>query len=75
MLFYTSKALITSRAEDIRVDQLASVQLSFRAIGFQDERRPELADGVQDKAENKQPKSRLQETAGNVANKLRNFGF
>lgn len=46
LLFYTSKAMITSRQEDIRVDSLSNVQLSWRAIGFQDERRPELAEGA-----------------------------
>lgn len=46
LLFYTSKAMITSRQEDIRVDQLASVQLSFRAIGFQDERVPAAANDI-----------------------------
>jgi hypothetical protein len=58
LLFYTDKAMITSRAEDIRVDSLSSVQLSWRAIGFQDERKPELAQGANTKKENKQPKSR-----------------
>lgn len=75
LLFYTDKAMITSRAEDIRVDALSSVQLSWRAIGFQDERKPELAQGVTDQKENKKPQSRLQEQAGSIANKLRNFGF
>jgi hypothetical protein len=41
LIFYTKKAMITSRAEDIKVDDLASVQLSFKAIGFKDERNPE----------------------------------
>lgn len=78
LLFYTSKAMITSRSEDIRVDSLANVQLQWRAIGFQDERKPEIADGAQassQQGENKQPQSRLQQVAGDVANKLRNFGF
>lgn len=78
LLFYTSKAMITSRSEDIRVDQLSNVSLSWKAIGFQDERKPELADGVNtgsSSGENKQPQSRLQQVAGDVANKLRNFGF
>ncbi len=77
LLFYTSKAMITSRAEDIRVDSLANVSLQWRAIGFQDERKPEIADGAQasSQGENKQPQSRLQQVAGDVANKLRNFGF
>lgn len=77
LLFYTSKAMITSRSEDIRVDSLANVQLQWRAIGFQDERKPEIANGAQtsSQGENKQPQSRLQDVASQVANKLRNFGF
>lgn len=43
LLFYTDKAMITSRQEDIKVDSLASVQLSWRAIGFQDERKPDTS--------------------------------
>lgn len=42
LIFFTDKAMITSRVEDIRVDALASVQLSFRAIGYRDERTPAL---------------------------------
>lgn len=42
LLFYSSKVVITSRSEDIRVDQLSNVNLSWKAIGFQDERKPEL---------------------------------
>lgn len=76
LLFYTSKAMITSRQEDIKVDSLASVQLSWQAIGFQDERKPELADGARSTSnESKQPQSRLQQETGNIATKLRGFGF
>jgi hypothetical protein len=77
LLFYTSKAMVTSRQEDVRVDSLANVQLSWRAIGFQDERKPELAQGVQAtaKTEKKQPQSRLQDQVNQVADKLRNFKF
>lgn len=42
LLFFTDKAIITSRAEDIRTDDLASVQLTWKAIGYRDERAPEL---------------------------------
>lgn len=42
ILFLTTKAMITSRMEDIKVDQLSQVQLSFKAIGFRDERDPTL---------------------------------
>ena len=38
LLFLTKKAVIVSRQEDIRVDQLANVTLMFKAIGFQDEK-------------------------------------
>jgi hypothetical protein len=62
LLFYTNKAMITSRTEDIKVDQLSNVQLTWKAIGFQDERKPELAQGIKD-PESKQPKSRLQTTS------------
>jgi hypothetical protein len=48
LLFFTDKAVITSRQEDIRVDSLASVQLSWRAIGFKDEREPTLPDNLRD---------------------------
>ena len=75
LLFFTDKAMITSRQEDMRVDQLSSVQLSWRAIGFQDERKPELAEGVQSSQGDGQPNSRLQNTAGSIANTLRNFEF
>lgn len=44
ILFLTTKAVITSRAEDLKVDQLSSVQLSFKAIGFRDEREPTPVD-------------------------------
>lgn len=42
IMFLTTKAMITSRMEDIKVDQLSSVQLSFKAIGFRDERDPSI---------------------------------
>ena len=75
LLFYTSKAMITSRSEDVKVDSLANVNLTWKAIGFQDERKPELAEGAQGSSakENKQPQSRLQSQVNDVANKLRNF--
>ena len=47
LLFYTGKAMITSRAEDLKVDSLANVQLSFKAIGFQDERTPQRVDDAE----------------------------
>jgi hypothetical protein len=40
LLFLATKAVITSRQEDIRVDDLAQVSLNFQAIGYQDEKVP-----------------------------------
>lgn len=42
LLFFAPKAAITSRQEDIKVDELAQVALSFIAIGFKDEKTPEV---------------------------------
>jgi hypothetical protein len=46
LLFFTSKAVITTRQEEIRVDDLAQISLNFQAIGFRDERSPEIPTGV-----------------------------
>lgn len=78
LLFYASKAMITSRSEDLRVDSLGQVTLTFRAIGFQDERRPEVAQGAlggTSGGTSTQPQSRLKQITSQVADKLRNFGF
>ena len=42
LLFFAPKAVINSRQEDIRVDELAQVTLSFMAIGFKDEKVPTI---------------------------------
>jgi hypothetical protein len=69
LLFYTNKAMIISRQEDIRVDSLASVQLSWRAIGFKDERPPRLADGVlNNKKVDNNPFSRLDNFKNQITN-------
>lgn len=40
LLFFTSKAMITSRIEEVKAEQLANMTLSFKAIGWKDEREP-----------------------------------
>jgi hypothetical protein len=42
LLFYAPKVMVTSRAEDFRIDQLATMNLSWKAIGWKDEREPKL---------------------------------
>lgn len=48
LLFLTNKAVIISRQEEIKVDQLANVTLYFKAIGWMDEKKPELPDDFKD---------------------------
>jgi hypothetical protein len=42
IIFKANKAIITSRSEDIRVDQLANMSLTWKAVGFMDEVKPTL---------------------------------
>lgn len=46
VLFLTNKAVITSRQEDIKIDQLSSITLTFKAIGWRDEKAPEYPNGI-----------------------------
>ena len=46
LIFLANKAMITSRTENIKIDQLADMTLSFKAIGWVDERTPREPDGV-----------------------------
>ena len=46
LIFVANKALITNRQENVKTDALADMTLSFKAIGWLDERSPQLPDGV-----------------------------
>lgn len=46
LIFYTNKAMITSRQENIKSNSLADMTLSFKAIGFADERSPKDPKGI-----------------------------
>ncbi len=48
LIFQTRRAMITSRTENIRSDNLAEMTLEFKAIGFVDERAPQVPAGVGD---------------------------
>jgi len=41
LLFFTNKAMIVSRSEDLRAEQLGNITLSWQAIGWRDEKDPE----------------------------------
>lgn len=69
LLFFTDKAMITSRSEDVKVDSLASVQLTWKAIGFQDERTPVTPNNL-DSTTTPSPSGLT-----TVANTIRNFKF
>ena len=47
VLFFTGKAMITSRQEEFKVDQLSNVTLSFKAIGWRDERAPSYPNDIE----------------------------
>jgi hypothetical protein len=68
LLFHTNRAIITSRQEDLRVDSLSNVQLTWKAIGFQDERKPELPNS---KAPPETTSSRVASTAQNAFNAIK----
>jgi len=42
LLFFAPKVMVTSRAEDFHTDALASMNLTWKAIGWKDERNPAL---------------------------------
>lgn len=42
LLFFAPRVMVTSRAEDFKIDQLASMNLTWKAIGWKDEREPAL---------------------------------
>lgn len=46
LIFLTKKALITNRSESVRSDALAEMSLNFKAIGYADERIPQVPAGV-----------------------------
>lgn len=46
IIFLTKRALITGRTENIKSDSLSDISLSFKAIGWADERPPKQPDGI-----------------------------
>lgn len=46
LIFLTQRAIITSRTENIKTDSLADMTLSFKAIGWVDERTPKDPVGI-----------------------------
>lgn len=77
ILFFTNKAVITSRSEESKVDQLSSVTLTFKAIGWRDEKAPEYPNGIQEASPNSgsqlktSPGSRLESAANQASGALK----
>lgn len=73
LLFYTNKAMITSRMEDLSAEQIGRVQLRWKAIGWKDERDPQYPDGFDlNKGDNEQSAaSRLIDKGKEVFNKAK----
>jgi len=40
LLFFTNKAMITTRSESLNSEQLGKIMLNWRAIGWKDDRKP-----------------------------------
>ena len=55
LLFFTSKAMVTTRVEEIKAEQLATLTLSFKAIGWKDEREPSFPENYDQEDTKKQP--------------------
>lgn len=74
LIFLTRRALITNRSENIRSDALAEMTLNFKAIGYADERIPQVPTGVGDPVDinGTSPVDRLVNKVKDVAGK---FGF
>lgn len=47
LIFLTRRALVTSRTENVRSNQLADLNIQFKAIGWSDERSPEYPTGYE----------------------------
>jgi hypothetical protein len=45
-IFFTNRALITSRSENVPTNDLATILLNFKAIGWRDEKPPELPEDL-----------------------------
>ena len=63
LLFYTGQAMITSRAQELRIDQLSNTTLTWRAIGFRDERNPASPSNLNYEAEPGGQADRVQQQA------------
>ena len=55
LLFYTDKAIITSRSENITSENLATTTLTFKAIGWKDESEPQLPENYDGSKTNSSP--------------------
>jgi|SRR5581483_7799687 len=76
LLFFTDKAFVTSRLETLQSEQLGSAQLSFKAIGWKDERDPQLpqgADSIDGGAADQSAGSRLIQAGQDAFNKVKNI--
>jgi hypothetical protein len=82
LLFFAPKAVITSRAEDLKVDDLAQVSLTFQAIGYRDEKTPERPDGINNISTDaktdtgdKNAFEKLQDSASGLLSSIGNLGL
>ena len=55
LLFKTNKAVVTSRMENVQTEQLNTIQLQWKAIGWTDEKFPQLPKGTSSDAPEPEP--------------------
>ena len=69
LIFQTTRAIITSRSENITADNIAQMTLDFKAIGFVDEKTPKVPKGGKDisSAEN------ISDKIGGAVDKIKGF--
>jgi len=77
LIFLTRRALITGRNESIKSNQLADMSLTFKSIGWADERAPEKVKdnfGTSTEASASGPVESLKSTITNIKNGIPSLG-
>jgi len=77
LLFFTNKAMVTSRVENLRAEQLGDITLTWQAVGWKDEKEPVAPKdwGASSKDAQQALQEKLKSIEEKYAAKRRNLGF
>lgn len=77
LLFFTNKAMVTSRTENLRAEQLGDIVLTWQAIGWKDEKEPEAPKDWKDASKDARQaaEEKLKSIQEKYAAKRRKLGF